>query len=104
MSNESKWEYPDEDILAQFKSNEEFEKWANSLIEVKAEGAWDFDPDRENSKSITTSIQFDMTEGTSQSLDEFISKKAIIFADQLKQAAAFASKEEEIRIKVEQEL
>ena len=59
MSNELKQEYPDEDILAQFKSDEEFEKWANSLREVDAEDAWDFDPDRENNKSITTSIQLD---------------------------------------------
>jgi len=28
MSNESKQEYPNEDILAQFKSDEDFEKWA----------------------------------------------------------------------------
>ena len=57
MSNESKQEYPNEDILAQFKSDEDFEKWANSLIEVNAEDAWDFDPDRENHKSLITSIQ-----------------------------------------------
>lgn len=57
MSNESKQEYPSEDILAQFKSDEDFEKWANSLMEVNAEDAWDFDPDRENHKSLITSIQ-----------------------------------------------
>jgi hypothetical protein len=57
MPNESKPEYPDEDILAQFKSDEDFETWANSLIEVNAEDAWDFDPDSENNKSLTTSIQ-----------------------------------------------
>ena len=57
MSNESKQEYPNEDILAQFKSDEDFEKWANSLIEVNAEDAWNFDPDCENNESLTTSIQ-----------------------------------------------
>jgi hypothetical protein len=54
-----KQEYPNEDIFAQFKSDEDFEHWANSLTKVKAEDAWDFDPDRENNKSITASIQLD---------------------------------------------
>ena len=40
----------------------------------------------------------------SQSLDEIISKQAVEFADQIKQAAAFASKEEEIRIEAEKAL
>ena len=39
-----------------------------------------------------------------QSLDETISKHATFFADQLKKAAASASKEEEIRIAAEREL
>jgi hypothetical protein len=40
----------------------------------------------------------------SQSLNEIISKQAVVFADQIKQAAAFAAKEEEIRIEVEKAL
>ena len=40
----------------------------------------------------------------SQSLDEIISQQAVVFADQIKQAAAFASKEEEIRIEAEKAL
>ena len=40
----------------------------------------------------------------SQSLDEIISEKAVEFADQIKQAAAFAAKEEEIRIEAEKAL
>ena len=40
----------------------------------------------------------------SRSLDEIISEKAVEFADQIKQAANFASKEEEIRIEAEKAL
>jgi hypothetical protein len=40
----------------------------------------------------------------SRSLDEIISQQAVVFADQIKQAAAFASKEEEIRIEAEKAL
>ena len=39
-----------------------------------------------------------------ESLDDLISKKAVEFADQVKQAAAMADKEEEIRIGVERQL
>lgn len=49
--------YSNEDILAQFKDDEDFENWVSSLIEVKAEDAWDFEPDSENVKRLTTSIQ-----------------------------------------------
>lgn len=38
------------------------------------------------------------------SLDELIAKKAVEFADQIRQAAAMADKEEEIRIEVEKQL
>ena len=59
MSNKSKSKYPDEDILAQFKSDDEFENWTNSLPEVNAEDAWNFEPDHKNCKSTTMSIQID---------------------------------------------
>ena len=39
-----------------------------------------------------------------RSLDEVISEQAIMFADQIKQAASFATKEEEIRIEAEKSL
>ncbi len=39
-----------------------------------------------------------------QSLDELIARKAVEFADQMKQAAAMADKEEEIRIEAERQL
>ena len=58
MSNESKSKYPNEDILAQFKSDE-FESWANPLPEVNAEDTWNFESDHENCKSTTMSIQVD---------------------------------------------
>ena len=40
----------------------------------------------------------------SPSLDEIISQQAVVFADQIKQAATFAAKEEEIRIEAEKAL
>ena len=41
---------------------------------------------------------------SSRSLDDVISKEAVVFADQIKQAADFAHNEEEIRIEVEKSL
>jgi hypothetical protein len=41
---------------------------------------------------------------SSRSLDDIISKEAVVFADQIKQAADFAHNEEEIRIEVEKSL
>lgn len=39
-----------------------------------------------------------------ESLDELISRRAVEFADQMRNAAALADKEEEIRIEVEKQL
>jgi hypothetical protein len=59
MSKESKQEYPNEDILVQFKSDEEFEHWTASLTKVKPEEAWDFDPDAHQNQDSGTFIHLD---------------------------------------------
>jgi len=45
------------DILSQFKTKDEFDKWYDSLPVVSSEKAWSFEPDLRKAHKVKTSIQ-----------------------------------------------